>query len=91
MRYTHHAEKRIKQRSAYSKKDTARLADEARKQGRKAGEFKGLFRKYLDKLGIQWQTTPIVYKHMIFIFDRNVLITVLPLAQKFHKYLKTDE
>lgn len=87
MGHTKHAAQRLKQRTAYGKGDAERMATEALENGRHAKEFKGGFRKYLDKISMQYHTSPIVYKGSIYIFNRELLVTILPLNQKFHKYV----
>jgi hypothetical protein len=66
-------------------------AAEAYQAGSGQARFKGKFRRYLDKLGREYQTSPIVHKGVIFIFGGTKLITAWPVPQQFRDYKPHDK
>lgn len=89
MPHTYHSEDRLKQRTAYSKRNTEKIAIEAKQLGLPVKTFKGDFKRYLDSLSRRHKTTPFVYKGSIYMFKGELLITVISVNQRFHKYIKS--
>lgn len=89
MRVTRHGEDRVRQRLGLPKRIVDKYVASALESGRSQADFKGAFRKHLDRLGIENHTRPIVHNGFIWIFGAdNVLITVYVVPVKFRKYLK---
>jgi len=82
---TRHAEKRTK-RMGSSKKKATEIAEEAFAGGIKHEETTGRLRKYLSGLYLQERTANNIRLHhqMVFLFNGNVLITILNLPHNLH-------
>lgn len=83
---TIHADKRARQRIGI--KDPSKIFEDALIYGFKPDEAKGQFKKYIDKMSIKHRSTPIIYKGNIFCHRKGLLLTVIPLHQKWNKYIK---
>lgn len=83
---TYHARDRVKKRMGLPKRLTNQLAAEALELGSRQADFKGSFRRYLDKLGIIHHTSPVVHKGYVFIFSAGTLVTLWPVPQQFRAY-----
>lgn len=85
---TRHADKRIRQRLGVNKKSTDRIAEKAMEFGITHAEAKGKLSKHLDGIFLlSYKPTNMrVYNHSIYLFNGNILITVLPLPRKFWAY-----
>jgi hypothetical protein len=57
-------------------------------EGRKIQDFKGTFGRYLIKQSITHRSNGVVFGGFIYWYRGDTLITVIPLAQRWHKYLK---
>lgn len=84
---TNHSEKRIKERTGLSKKQSDKLALNALEHGITHREAKGNLKKYLDKLFLSHgkANNMRVYNQKVFLFDRNTLITVINLPTNLVK------
>lgn len=83
---TKHAKKRIKNRLGNKKQEE--VYGEALLYGKPRTEFKGDFRRYLDKQSIIHNSDCIVYKNMAFWHKNNVLITVYQIPSYFIRRIK---
>lgn len=83
---TDHGEKRVRKRLSLPKSAVAKVVDEAREHGRGQAEYSGRFRRYLDRMGIEYHTKPIVHKGNIFIFADEALVTMWPVPSQFRRY-----
>lgn len=84
-KYTKHSRERMK-RLGLPKRMIKEMAIEALQYGHGQASFKGNFRKYLDKLGRTYLTSPIVYKGNIFIYNGDTLVTAWSVPQQFRDY-----
>lgn len=82
---THHAESRTK-RMVSSKKKATEIAEEAFDFGVRHEETTGRLRKYLSGLYLQEKTANNIRIHhqKVFLFNSNVLITILNLPQSLN-------
>ena len=83
-----HAIIRAKERYKLNKNSFTKLAEKAFKEGRRPKDFRGRFRKYLDKLSIEHNTTPVVFGEYLFFFIGEKLITTYCVESEYKKYLK---
>lgn len=88
MKTTTHADLRARKRMGVS--DVSKIFAEALEKGVYRKDLKGTFARYIDKLSITHKSTPVIYKNTIYWHDsrEKTLITVIPLHQKWFKYLK---
>ena len=73
------------------KKATYRVVHNALERGKKRTEYSGAIRKYLDKLYLSHDKEAdniIVYSNMVFIFNGQLLITVMHVPSKYLKNYK---
>lgn len=82
---TKHGEKRLRKRGGIPKRIAPRLAEEALLNGKRQKDFKGAFRGYLDKKGMESGKTPIVYRGQIYFFVDTTLITMFPIPGKYRE------
>lgn len=87
---TKHAEKRIRKRLGINKRSAEANYASALKHGKRAKDFKGAFRKYLDFWQKDYFSTAIVYDYAIYFVKHGDLVTVWPVPAKFRKYIKAD-
>jgi hypothetical protein len=82
---TNHGKQRTKDRTGLSKKAAGKLAEKALLHGVHHNETKGRFRRYMDGLYLRHGSgnNNRVYNRKIFIFQGEVLITVLNLPHNF--------
>lgn len=83
-----HADKRSRQRIGV--KDPSKLFVEALVKGFNGQQAKGKFKRYMDKQAIIHKSTPVVYKGYIFWHRKEVLVTVIPLHNKWKPYIKEN-
>ena len=88
MEITQHAYDRARERLGLNKNSFERLVEKALISGRKANTFKGIIKKYLDKLSITYKTSPVVYGEYLLFFVGEKLITTYQLPSNLKKYLK---
>ena len=88
VRVTKHANKRIRQRLGVNKKSSDKIAEKALEFGITHAETKGKLSKHLDGIFLlNYKPTNMrVYNHSVYLFNGNILITVLPLPHKFWAY-----
>lgn len=84
---TKHAEKRVRKRLGKSKSTVVENFGTALLSGRKHGEFKGAFKKYLDYYAMFYHSTPIIHQGVIYWVVGSKLITAWQVPQKYRKYL----
>lgn len=84
---TRHGKKRIKQR--LGKKVPLDVAEKALKFGLKHEDATGSLKRYFDALYLAHGTAnnTRIYKHKVFIFNGDTLITVLELPHCYIKYV----
>lgn len=78
---TKHAKKRAKDRLGVKKKIANKIADRALEHGITHSMAKGNLRGYLDKLYLKHKCANNlrVYNRKVYLFDRDVLITIINL------------
>lgn len=93
VKITEHAYERGKERLSLKHDSLDRLAETAYHTGLKHSETKGKLRKYIDKLWFTNQTANNIkiYGENIFIFSKNLLITVYQLPNDLRKYIKHSQ
>lgn len=84
---TAHGEKRLRKRLGISKTAVKRDFERALKDGKRHGEFKGSFKRYLDKYGAFYRSLAIVYGNTIYFTSGNRLITAWEVPSRFRKYI----
>jgi len=85
-----HAYQRAKQRMGLSKHAIDRLAGIAYYKGIRMTEAKGSFLKFLrEHFTLKPHHTVIVFANMVFLYDDNLLVTVVHLPAKYYKYVRT--
>jgi hypothetical protein len=86
---TEHGRKRARERVGVSKKGVDRLAANALKRGFRHGQFSGRFKRWLDGVFLTHRkpNNMRVYGDKVFLFDRETLITVLPIPADFRGVL----
>lgn len=82
---TKHAKKRTKERIGISKKIADKNAHKALEYGVTHSEAKGKLKKFMDALYLRHQkaNNTRIYNRKVYLFDKNVLITVLNLPNQF--------
>lgn len=90
-RITKHAEQRIRERVGLPKQAINRNAERALENGLTHKEVSGSICRYADKLYLQYRKANNIrfYGNQIYLFKDNILITVLPLPQKYRKVIET--
>lgn len=78
---THHARKRFSKRSGLSKKLTKKKSTEALNLGLERKETTGNLHRYLTKLYYHSESDIRVHHQMIYVFEGNVVVTVMMLPQ----------
>lgn len=78
---TNHAKQRTKDRLGVSKKVANKIAGKALEHGVTHALAKGKLKSYLDKLYLSHKSANNlrVYNRKVYLFDKNILITVLNL------------
>lgn len=86
-----HADKRAKKRASI--KDPSVVFELAKQHGLHQRDMKGNLRSYIDKRARNHQSTCVIYKGNEYWYSSrsNVLKTVIPVNQKWHKYIKALE
>jgi len=86
-RVTTHAGKRIRERFGGGKKASQTVADRALSKGLGHDELTGKLKRYIDSLWFRNRTANNikVYSEKVFIFNGNVLITVISLPTGLKK------
>lgn len=84
---TRHGAARTKDRVGLSKKIADKNAQAALDCGVTHAETKGSLRRYIDGLYLSKKAANNIriYNHYVYIFQNNVLITVIDLPQKYRK------
>lgn len=85
---TDHSIDRLHDRMKIPKKSSDRVVQNALDRGHRRTDYTGSIRRYLDKLYLSHNKDAdniIVYSNMVFLFDENVLITVVNLPSKHLK------
>lgn len=84
---TDHALKRMKERCGIHRSAAQRLSDKAYTDGISHGETNGRLNKYITALYFQECTANNIriFADKVFIFNDNVLITVIPLPNNLKK------
>lgn len=86
MKITKHGERRAHERAGLPKRAVARQAEAALQKGKTYKDFSGNFRRYLDKLSIEYKNNNLrVYSGYIYAFTEDRLITVLQIPVKYRK------
>ncbi|MPM35908.1 hypothetical protein SDC9_82502 [bioreactor metagenome] len=82
---TRHGAKRVKERIGLGKGSIQKNAEKALSFGITHAETKGSLHRYLDGVYLlkECSNNMRVYNRMVYLFRGNVLITVLPLPQKY--------
>ena len=92
MKVTKHAEKRTRNRCGLPKKTVEKNAAIALEKGLTHSECTGSLRKYFDYLFLSRENGAgkiRIYTNYVYIFtNENLLITVIPLPQKYQKSVK---
>lgn len=87
---TKHAARRIHERLGIPLKSVERVAQLAFENGVERRHTTGGLRRYLDALW--WGDTPkdgiVVYHRTVYIFDKGILVTVLPLPKRYYAEAK---
>lgn len=83
---TDHAKKRIRKR--IGPKDAEKNFRQALVEGTPLKDTKGNLKRYLTRKAITHQSDAIVHKNYVYWHKKTVLLTVIPLPQKFIKYIK---
>jgi hypothetical protein len=85
---TTHAWRRAKKR--VGSPDITQTFTEALKHGVHQRDLKGSFKGFIDKGARTHKASAVIYRGYVYWYNPNksLLITVIPLAQKWHKYLK---
>ena len=82
---TNHAEQRVKDRVGVSKKIADKVTQRALDNGIKHAETTGSLKRYMDKLYLSHRNANNmrIYNRKVYIFDQDVLITVINLPNKY--------
>ena len=83
---TDHAEKRVRDRVGVKKNVVDKVTQKALKNGITHNETAGSLKRYMDKLYLSHKkaTNMRIYNRNIYLFDDNILITVINLPNKYH-------
>jgi hypothetical protein len=86
---TSHAKKRIKKRLGIPKHIIQEISTDSYRYGIPHSQTTGSLNKYLTKLYMKYETSnnSRIYKEKVFIFNNNILITILDLPARFKKRL----
>jgi len=84
---THHAEKRVRERVGVNKKTVQKVSNRALKEGLAHCELTGKLKKFISELYLRNSTANNIkiYGEKVYIFRRNILITVVPLPHHLKK------
>lgn len=87
---TKHSIKRMGQRLGLKKKSCRRQAQAAFDCGLKLEDVKGALNSLLNAIYLKYRAARNlrVYNKHIYVFDKNVLITVLKVSNKFYRVFK---
>lgn len=89
IRVSLHAYDRAKQRMGLNKKAIERLASIAYYKGIKLEEVRGSFLRYIQEhFKYQKNHNVIIFANMVFLYDREFLVTVVHLPAKYQKCVK---
>lgn len=82
---TKHGAKRIKERIGLGKGSVQKNVEKALVEGITHADTKGSLHRYLDGVYLlnERPNNMRIYNHMLYLFRGNILITVLPLPQKY--------
>lgn len=86
-----HARKRLKERSGLNKKAIQRMVDMAYTQGIRHSQMKGRLHKWVTSVackGISNATNIRAYGDKLYLFDRNILVTVIQIPPNLLKDIK---
>lgn len=85
VKITKHSVKRTKERVGLSKKLADKNAQKALDFGIKHSEAKGSLRKFMDALYLKYKNSnnTRVYNRKVYLFNNEVLITIINLPNKF--------
>lgn len=88
MKTSTHADYRARKRIGVSNAEA--VFQTALAEGRHQRDLKGGLRKFIDKGARSHRASAVIHKGFVYWYNPNqmVLITVIPLGQKWHKYLK---
>jgi hypothetical protein len=89
MKLSRHARQRSKERLGINQSSLERLLPRILGEGRRAKDFVGSFRKYLDRLhmGYPGKKDIVVYAHQIYVIKETTVVTVMHVPQKFIKVI----
>lgn len=84
---TNHAKQRVKERIGLKKKQSNSIAEKALKYGICHKESKGRLKRYFNKLFASHRNVNNIriYNEKVFIFNNNILITVMDLPNHLKK------
>lgn len=90
-RITKHAGQRIRERVGLPKQAVNKNAERALENGVGHKDVSGSISRYADKLYLQYRTANNIrfYGNQVYLFHNNVLITVIPLPQKYRKVMES--
>ncbi|WP_437770656.1 hypothetical protein [Arthrobacter sp. KNU40] len=84
---TAHADLRARKRLGVS--DVSGVFREALAKGIRRKELRGSFARFMDRQAMTHRSNFVIYKNVVYWFGKDeVLRTVIPLHQKWHKYVK---
>ena len=85
VRITYHGEKRVRERLGIPKSAVKKNIEKAQKYGVTSKETYGPFKRYLEWLYLDYGKANNIksYNHFIYVFDNNVLITLLHIPTKY--------
>lgn len=86
---TDHAFERAKERLSLNRKVFMKLSEKAFDKGLKHSEMKGNLKKYATAIWFKYKTgdNMRVYGENLFLFEKNILITVYQLPNNLKKYV----
>jgi hypothetical protein len=84
-----HAKQRSKERLGVKASSFERILPRIVAEGRRAKDFVGSFKRYLDNLHMSYpgRKDIIVYAHQIYIMKDTTIVTVLHVPQKYIKVI----
>ncbi len=84
-----HAKQRSKERLGLKDSSLERILPRIMSEGRRARDFVGSFKKYLDSLHMAYpgKKDIVIYAHQIYVIKDTTLVTVMHVPQKFIKIL----
>ncbi len=88
---TAHADLRARKRIGVS--DVSKSFEAALVHGLHQRDLKGKLRGFITKAAAQHRSSAVIYKGVVYWYapKGNRLITVIPLSQKWHKYIKQGD